>query len=153
MTIYVPAEETLFSYTVLEQSVVAELRELEIKNPTVKTVDDMLERIMNGTPGSELDQSLLKVDGKDSVLYGLTGGKSLLETPSNLSQGDDFNIEEFVAKELGSDNKKGEHTVSLLLTLPSSFQNPDVGLASDMVIGNQHSSWAVPATAAQLMSL
>jgi len=123
LTIYVPAEETLFSYTVLEQSVCMELRELEIKNPTVKTIDEMVARIMSGTPGSELDQSLLKVDGKDSVLYGLTGGKSLMETPANLAQGDEFNLHEFVSKEVCEVDKAkggpgGEHTVSLLLTLP-----------------------------------
>ena len=99
MTVYVPGEESLWSYTTLEQTVVMELRELEVKNPTIKTIDEMVERIMDGTPGSELDKSLLKMDGSDTVIQSLTGGKSLMETPMALKE-DAFSFAEFVSTEL-----------------------------------------------------
>ena len=110
-TIYVPSEESLFQYTILEQSVAVELRELEFKNPTLKTIDEMVDRITDGTPGSELDDSLLKIDkGSDSVLFSLTGGKSLMEKPKGMLEAEPFSFQDYAVKEVALQVEGGTHT-------------------------------------------
>ena len=110
-TIYVPSEESLFQYTILEQSVAVELRELEFKNPTLKTIDEMVDRITDGTPGSELDDSLLKIDkGSDSVLFSLTGGKSLMEKPKGMLEAEPFSFQDYAVKEVAQQVEGGTHT-------------------------------------------
>ena len=51
VTLFVPTEDTIFVYTTLEQSVVLDLKELEVKHPNTGTIDELLKRIMEGPPG------------------------------------------------------------------------------------------------------
>ena len=90
-------EDSLYSYQVLEQSVVMDLKELEVKNPTMATVDDLVLRIMDGSPGSELDKSMLEIDGSDAVVHSLAGGKSIMEMPESIAE-NDFSITDFAKK-------------------------------------------------------
>ena len=97
----------MYSYQELEQSVCLDLQELQVKNPTMATIDDMVGRIMDGTPGSELDRSLLEIDGSDSVVHELAGGKSLMEMPERLAQ-DDFSIKDFTTNSHEEDEENGQ---------------------------------------------
>ena len=87
----------MYSYQVLEQSVVMDLKELEVKNPTMATVDDLVLRIMDGSPGSELDKSMLEIDGSDAVVHSLAEGKSIMNMPESIAE-NDFSIMDFAKK-------------------------------------------------------
>ena len=100
IAIYVPAEETLSLSTVLEQNVTMTLQELGIKNPTMSTIDELVDRIMDGSPGADLDQSLLKLDPNDSVMQQLTGGKNLMMMPEAMKAKEDFDFAKFADGEL-----------------------------------------------------
>ena len=51
VTLFVPTEDTIFGYTTLEQSVVLDLKELEVNNVNTGTIDELLKRIMEAPPG------------------------------------------------------------------------------------------------------
>ena len=48
VTLFVPMEDSIYGYTELEQSVVLDLKELEVKNPNTGTIDELMKRIMEG---------------------------------------------------------------------------------------------------------
>ena len=48
VTLFVPTEDSIFVYTTLEQAVVLDLKELEVKNPNMGTIDELMKRIMEG---------------------------------------------------------------------------------------------------------
>ncbi len=73
-----------------------------MKNPSAATIDELVTRILDGPPGSELDQSLLKNDDQVSVM--LTGGKNLMEMPNDFSR---KQLEDFSLKEWLIDDAKG----------------------------------------------
>ena len=77
MTLFVPTEDSIFGYTTLEQSVVLDLKELEVKNPNMGTIDELMKRIMEGPPGQDLDRSL--IEGEDPLAMKLTGGHVFVE--------------------------------------------------------------------------
>ena len=82
MTLFVPTEDTIFGYTTLEQSVVLQLKELEVKNPNMGTINELMKRIMEGPPGQDLDRSLIA--GDDPLATRLSGGTSLLIMPASM---------------------------------------------------------------------
>ena len=70
MTVYVPAEDSITASMTLDQSVMLSLQELGVQNPTMDTIDQLVDRIMDGSPGSDLEQSVLKADPNDTVMMG-----------------------------------------------------------------------------------
>ena len=87
-------------------SVILDLKELEVRNPSMACIDDLVLRIMDGSPGSELDKSLLDVDGSDSVVQSLTGGKSFMAMPEQIQQSD-FSIADFATNSANDADKDG----------------------------------------------
>ena len=98
VTLFVPTEDTIFGYTTLEQSVVLDLKELEVKNPNTGTIDELLKRIMEGPPGQDIDRSL--IGGDDPLATRLSGGTSLLSMPSSME------VREFSVKDWLVDDAK-----------------------------------------------
>ena len=98
VTLFVPTEDSIFVYTTLEQSVVLDLKELEVKNPNMGTIDELMKRIMDGPPGQDLDRSL--IEGEDPLAMKLTGGTSLLSMPSSME------VREFSVKDWLVDDAK-----------------------------------------------
>ena len=82
VTLVVPTEDSIFGYTTLEQSVVLDLKELEVNNVNTGTIDELLKRIMEGPPGQDIDRSL--IGGDDPLATRLSGGTSLLSMPSSM---------------------------------------------------------------------
>ena len=105
-TVFVIQEESFYSYQDLEMSVILDLKELEVRNPSMACIDDLVLRIMDGSPGSELDKSLLDVDGSDSVVQSLTGGKSFMAMPEQIQQSD-FSIADFATNSANDADKDG----------------------------------------------
>ena len=98
MTLFVPTEDTIFGYTTLEQSVVLQLKELEVKNPNMGTIDELMKRVMDGPPGQDLDRSLIA--GDDPLATRLSGGTSLLSMPASME------VREFSVKDWLVDDAK-----------------------------------------------
>ena len=98
VTLFVPTEDTIFGYTTLEQSVVLDLKELEVKHPNTGTIDELLKRIMEGPPGQDIDRSL--IGGDDPLAMRLSGGTSLLSMPSSME------VREFSVKDWLVDDAK-----------------------------------------------
>ena len=98
VTLFVPMEDSIFGYTELEQSVILDLKELEVKNPNTGTIDELMKRIMEAPPGQDIDRSLIA--GDDPLASKLSGGTSLLSMPASME------VREFSLKDWLVDDAK-----------------------------------------------
>ena len=94
MTLFVPTEDTIFCYKSLDQQVQMDLKELEVKNPNMGTIEEMMKRIMDGPPGADIDKSW--VEGDDPLVKQLSGGSSLMAMPSSLAQQREFSVKDWL---------------------------------------------------------